>query len=475
MIISLIKYFFIIVSCFILYTKILDIKNTKLHILIFLINSITISCLSYGVSLLTPYLRIFSMMFLFFLSALLVFKRNILTTFTSTVISFGASYICYVISAIITSPVSLIWAHWNIPKNLFNPITVPLIGIIQIFLSNIPFFFKRLRKGMPFLENFGNSIIGLVLCILIVIASTLLTVNSTDDLIFAVTIPSLFISGLLLVAWWRKQLTKTYIEKIRQRELESLHIEVENLKNENEKLSKIIHKDNKLIPSMIMTVKAALNTNSSDELKQLTTELEILTNERAGTLAAYENKNATISATGCFRLDAILQYLHNKMISNEINFVLANSVDMKHVVSTVIDENSLSTLIADLVENALIATRNQSDKYILLNFDYYNGNFNISISDSGVPFSPAVYRNLGINRYTTHKKDGGSGIGLMTSLELIKKHSSSFIIEELDNQTYSKKVIVTFDGLSQIRINSQRPEVCKLTPYRNDIIFTLNT
>ena len=414
-------------------------------------------------------------MFLFFLSALLVFKRNILTTFTTTVISFGVGYICYIISAIITSPVSLIWAHWNIPQNLFNPITVPLIGITQVFLCNIPFYFKRLRKGMPFLENFGNSIVGLVLCISIVIVSSLLTVNSTDDLLFAITIPSLFILALLLVSWWRKQLTKTYIEKIRQRELESLYIEIEKLKNENEKLSKIIHKDNKLIPSMIMTVKATLNSNSFEELEKLRTELEILTNERAGTLAAYENNNATIAATGCLRIDAILQYLHNKMTSNEINFVLANSVDMKHVVSTVIDENSLSTLIADLVENALIATKNQSSKFILLNFCYINDNFCISISDSGEPFSPAVYRNLGINRYTTHKKDGGSGIGLMTSLELINKHSASFIVEELDNQTYSKNIIVSFDGLSQIRINSQRPEVCKLTPYRKDIIFTQNT
>ena len=79
---------------------------------------------------------------------------------------------------------------------------------------------------------------------------------------------------------------------------------------------------------------------------------------------------------------------------------------------------------------------------------------------------------MGKTRYTTHGDSGGTGIGLMTTFELIKVYSASFIINENFNYSpYCKKVSVCFDGLYQIKIHSNRDEIFNVASYRDDIIF----
>ena len=82
-----------------------------------------------------------------------------------------------------------------------------------------------------------------------------------------------------------------------------------------------------------------------------------------------------------------------------------------------------------------------------------NESFIISVYDSGITFEKKVIDNLGKRRITTHKKTGGSGIGLMTTAQLLRKHNASFVIDEnVDSESYTKKVSVIFDGLSQCRL-----------------------
>ena len=72
----------------------------------------------------------------------------------------------------------------------------------------------------------------------------------------------------MLFFWWRKRLYSDYLEKLKQREIASLEKiieeqaeEIHKLKHHNEELSKIIHRDNKLIPSMQIAVKTLLNSD----------------------------------------------------------------------------------------------------------------------------------------------------------------------------------------------------------------------
>ena len=146
--------------------------------------------------------------------------------------------------------------------------------------------------------------------------------------------------------------------------------------------------------------------------------------------------------------------------------------DIKYFTESVLDEKALSTLIADLGENAIISIGNVNRRNILLSIGVREGTYAIDLFDSGTPFDESVIKNLGIKRYTTHKAEGGSGIGLMTTFEILKEHNASFEIEELEsNELYTKRVAVIFDNKSAIRIFSKRSTIIAEVNKRKDIIL----
>lgn len=137
-----------------------------------------------------------------------------------------------------------------------------------------------------------------------------------------------------------------------------------------------------------------------------------------------------------------------------------------------ISEDALVTLIADLTENAIIATKESESKNIHLSLDMENNNFCISVFDSGIHFEPYTIENAGKKKASTHLNDGGSGIGLMTTFTFLREYLASFIIDEtIENEKYTKKVTVLFDSLNEFRINSQRNEILAIGNARPDIIL----
>ncbi len=91
--------------------------------------------------------------------------------------------------------------------------------------------------------------------------------------------------------------------------------------------------------------------------------------------------------------------------------------------------------------------------------------------NSGEFFNTDILLNFGIKKATTHLHEGGSGIGLITVYEILRKYKASFILDELDNNTlFSKKLSISFNNLNQNFINSDRPEISLLTDQLNFII-----
>src|SRR5690606_7729475 len=128
-------------------------------------------------------------------------------------------------------------------RELFNIITHLLIGMVQLLISSLPFRLRRLKKGMPFIMQKTSNTVGIIISIFILLAISLLGIRENNDFILASYILFTAICGLLLIVWWRRQITKSYLEKLRTKEMMDLRNDFAALKKENEKLSKIIHKD----------------------------------------------------------------------------------------------------------------------------------------------------------------------------------------------------------------------------------------
>ena len=485
MLITFIKYFAMIICAFYVYLKLLNIslkRDRYISVVLFIILILPI------IYLLRKYASPATTLVLVLI--LTIYLTKITETpfnlsFPTSVIAYGIAYFIFLLS---TAVMSALGYSYFLFKGDYPPdlIIIIFISLIQILCTAIPFKFRRLRNGMPTLKEHTFSDNGVYISVLALQAASFLSVRENKNLIFIIPFFFTFLCGITLFFWWKSSITKKYLERLKAREIEGLqkmieenNLQIEQLKRHNDELSKIIHKDNKLIPAMEYAVREYLTatehtptTNTASAKGQgLLEQLACLTKERTGILTNYESNNKKLSPTDIPSIDTLLTYMSKKAREHEISFDVSLSGGITHLTKQTMEEADLRTLLADLIDNAIIATKKSSCRNILINLGFNDGWYSIDIFDSGELFKAETLSKIGLKRTTTHAKEGGSGIGLMTVFELIKKCQASFIIEELsDSQLFTKKVSVCFDQLGEFRIQTSREEIQKSLSDHSNVI-----
>ncbi len=473
------KFFTITLSTFYVFYKLNNIKLKNKHVFIVLFFSIICGILMLAVRS-TFNAFIYVLLFLIIsLQLKFLIKKNINFTTLYTLIALSISSIYF----FFLSAISTILTYHILNDTLFGFIFSVLICCILQFISiYITFKLKRLKSATADINSLLTSNIGIYIsAVLLVFFSATIDINKLfESLTILFTIAFL---SILLVIWWRNHITQVYKEKIQIRNSEiyentikELEEQVSKYSIDNEKMSKVIHKDNKIIPAMHFALTEILTCTSMEQQKtkssSLLNQINALTDERKNILTTKNSKELNFPSTNITSTDACLVYLYNKATKSNIFIKFTISLDLKDIISTIINENDFNTLMLDLCENAIIATSYSEKKEILIETTYINNIFSIKIYDTASHFEPNIISSLGIRRATTHLIDGGSGIGLMSSVELIKKHSASFYINELkENNLYSKCVSVEFDKKSEIRIHSDRQRIVKIANSRKDLVL----
>ena len=484
MFITFIKYLSIIICSFYTYLHLLNIKQNKAprSFILFLL------LLLPEIYFLRKYAASFSIIIMVVLFAFYV--RNALKTplnlsLIVSALSIGIAHLTFTIAAFLLS-LGVYLISPLIGEYTPNLIGIISIGIIQFFLTVLPFRLKRLKNGMPFLYKCDSGDIGVYISIILLLAASFLGMKKDDDLVIIIPIFFSIICGFALLFWWRSNITRNYVKKAKSRELEELqetideyHNQMEQLKHHNKELSRIIHKDNKLIPAMEYAVRDYLISMQQEpskekqiiKAKELLAQLNDMSQERTGIINNYEADNKILPSTDVSSLDILLSYMYQKAKQHQIGLDLTVSGDVRYIIEKLMKEADLKTLLADLIENAIIATKAATKKNILINLGISGYYYTIDIFDSGAPFITETLLNAGIKQTTTHKNDGGSGIGLMTAFDLLRKYEASFVIDDcFYHNTFTKKVSVCFDHLNQYRINTKRNDI-QLLSKRNDIIL----
>ncbi len=477
----------IIISCS-LYTffKLLHLKACKIIVYKFLIYLFVVLPAIY-------FLRInaISLSFVFLVITLIAFiaiitKISLNLTITVSIISVGFSYLTFIVAAFPAALIVTLLLRFILPKSsgsYTDVIGVVIACLIQIVLVMISFRIKRLKNGMPFLLENGSSDVGVYVSFTLLIAASCLSMNKDDSIIKLIPFIFIVISGLIVLFWWRKSLTKKYIEKAKSREMQSLQetiaqkdAEIERLKCHNEELSKIIHKDNKLIPALEYAVRQYLLAAESEadgagRLPQghiLLCQIESASSERRGIITSYESDSKRLPATGVPSVDALLMYMLQRSKELQIDLNLSLSGSVKYLIENIAAEQDINTLLADLIENAIVAVKACASKNILVHIGIVDNCYSMSIFDNGIPFTSETLNDIGLKRTTTHAGEGGSGIGLMTAFEILRKYQASYVIEDVDNMLYTKSVSVCFDHLGQFRIKSKNKEHIEQFSARED-------
>ncbi|MCM1284001.1 MAG: GHKL domain-containing protein [Muribaculaceae bacterium] len=465
-----------------LYTHFLNISAKRT-----LLSRITVvtllSIVSNAVYFLTGISAYILSLLLFFLLLLYFYHNPVKVTLTIGMLAYGISYVLYGVGSLFVGAwlaVSGLALQETTPKYLYM-----LIGLISIAMGEGIFKIRRLRKGLKLDSQGSVFIVCLVLGILLnlcILAGT--HWRSISYVKRGIILFLLFALGFLFFAIWQSLITSYYRKRLRRMELESLRQElaekeayIRKLEENNDGLAHIIHRDNKLIPAMETSVQAFLQSvvEPPEEVKAhgraLSGQLEELAKGRRGILAAYESSRESVAQTGHVGLDGVLSYMHGRAAEKKICCEVKVGTGFAEAVPARIGETDCSHLLSDLIENAIIAIGDSEKRAILIHLGVLTHFPVIEVSDSGAPFDPAVYKEFGLERHSTHLHEGGSGIGLLDIWEIKKKYRASLHIHEFspEGKPYTKKLALVFDGKGHFLIRSYRNAELAMQNVRSDL------
>lgn len=396
-------------------------------------------------------------------------------SYIAVILSSAISYGIFVISS---SILLLIFMPIYYQANYFPYIFFMIVtGILGTFLMICLLKIRRFHNGMSFLYSARFTNLGMFVCLFCMLLLSYMRLNNTPSPKLALVIHLLLgASIILLICWWQAQLTKSYRNKLQALELESLRSELQEkmllldkLQKENNELSRLIHKDNKLIPAMENAVYEYLRSDFSDKsdaLAQgnlLVKELQNLSQNRHEILSAFASARTPGFSTGIVSLDALLNYMNKKITSLNGNLTTNISRTALSQLLNIISADDLVHLLADLIENAIIAVSGCPTRDIKLQISQHGSYPFMELSDTGTPFEIVTLVNFGVKASTTHANDGGTGTGLMDIWEIKSKYMASLHIIEYESASpFQKNVSISFDRKNQYLIYTWRPDA--ITP-----------
>jgi len=483
---SIIKFFGLTINCIYIYMKILNIRDiSKLKILSAIIFSAIASIVMYFFRFCVPDIRPIIILVSVFIYAAIGMRVKTDIMITAAVISGGISYglmgIAVILSAFVFGVLS------RTPNMVLASV---LILILSIASTNIIFRISRLKKGFAFLQNAESGGIGIVLSGIVIIAINLIEIKDTQDPTAVLLLIGIIVCMIGMLFWWRHNLTELYRKRLNEKTIKEYEAamaekdkQINDMNECNDYLSKMLHRDNKLIPAMYYSVKSFLDASAKSGSADIQTEgsrildgLSEVMQERAKMILNNQRAHKVLQSTKVQLIDSILNFMLLKASKNEIEFDFIMTESVERMTETVIQKDKLEMLLADLIENAIIATSRSTYKKILLTIGIADGCYEINVQDSGIPFEAETLFSLGLKKSTTHAGEGGSGVGYMSTFEILREAGASLIITEYMSKEYSfsKSIKIRFAGEFKYFVYSCRSaELGTYTDRANTLISNL--
>lgn len=472
---KIIKIIFINNLSFFVWKKLINYKENN-HF-----KTIIIVCLSIGEAFIElkmqsipTLLRIIGMYFIYGIILAKITKKPIYYTITIFFISLTITYIMYIISIIFAG---IIVKVLNLSLNINNTLIFILTILIEIIIMSLIFKIKRIKNGIPFLQNeqkVGNiGVIGIVFIgIALIVYSFIQDTVHTKYIFFG-----MIIELICFFIWLKRKITVYYRQRLKERTVEELESEIRardericEVVDENSRLAEVNHKFSSRIRAledfsckMIERPEIAelMRCEFGDEFADFEEAVKNVSEEFSSEMKHAVIIRKNLPKTGVFGVDNLLEYMCKESAKNGIDFDVKINGNILFMVQKIIDSKMLETLLGDHIKDAIIAINSSQNTYknILVTIGIVKECYEISIYDTGIEFEIDTLLKLGLERITTHKSTGGSGIGFMTTFETLAKTKASLIIEEkhpITNNDYTKIVRIRFDGKKEYRIKSYR-------------------
>ncbi len=395
---------------------------------------------------------------LLFMISMLFSRYKVNNTVTVTIISFVINYSILIAASILNFVLNKIIL---INNDYINLLTIILFQIILLYkVMNT----KKLKNGVYFIKddtkNDYMDVLALNICIISIFSIILLSFDSIE--INMKIFPILIIGIIALVITVGKIIQLYYKQKLlindlneTKDELAARNKEIEKLEQENLNFSKIshslAHKQKSLehkIDELLLNSEIAGEIDVRDRLEEISKKL-------------YKTPIVKLDKTGITQVDDMLNVMQSECIKNNIEFDLQIIGNVYHIINNIVTVDELEILIADHVKDAIIAINHTDNvnRSILVRLGKIDECYGLYIHDSGIEFEKETLEKLGKEPITTHKSEGGTGMGFMNTFDTLKKCKGSLIINEIgkpSKDNFTKIVMIRFDGKNEFRVISYR-------------------
>ena len=461
------------------YVKITDSKLKPIHLLYIPAFAVC----SAGLHFVWVYFRLavpVALLFICVLAFFIGFRRRFYSTLSLSTMALGMTVFFMAVSTAIASLAMLLLDRF-IPENFKDLFIVSIFSVLMILLTLLIFKIKKIKKRIVPITN--DDVYEKLL--FISVFGMTLTFTTDREATF-LEIGFIFISFccLSIILGWRKMTANSYRKNILDRNVEVLeysareyNAERERLAEQNSELAKIIHRDNKLLPAMELSVRSLLERYPDDkQAKELLQGLNKLFAERANAVESFRSEATILQTSGDVTIDSVLGFLNAKAADYKVEFTAeAEEGAVEFFREQFKELTDFNAILCDLGENALIAARHAENGKVKAVLDYAGGIATLKLYDNGAPFDEKVIAEMGRTEITTHKNDGGSGIGLVTAFKILKKYSASICIDEVladdacKADGYAKCIVIRADGNGLRVIKTGRDSVKKIAASRSDL------
>ena len=313
--------------------------------------------------------------------------------------------------------------------------------------------------------------------------------------------------AVIIIVNWKNTITHSYLEQISIRDFDIMNanlskakLRIDELSADNERMGHILHRDKKLVSAMENDVESFVKEVldyvddpsfrerlSEKQLKDISgfrehgnkilDDLHEMAKGREGMIIKQERSVEKLPKTNVSSVDRLFKYMQDKAYDSDISFHVTVAKDIKDIgelFEKTISDEDFCTLLADLIDNAIIATKYNNGKQVMVNisrvsddkaniFDklkYNPKDIAVHIFDSGIPFTKEVLVKYGLEKITTHADDKGNGLGLMKTYDTLSKCGASLFIHEFDTDSgfYTKEITVVFNRKHQYLIYTNRDD-----------------
>lgn len=391
-------------------------------------------------------------------------ESNIGYSILTTIIALSINYILYFMAIIITFIPSV---FLNVKNDYINLAIIILIDSIFVCIF---YKIKKFKYGFSFLEKEHSKeyfdMLILNISMIILFCSAILSnynLISSGSFFF-----SFIIFAIIMFITIQKSLQLYYKQKLLIQDLNETKKELGEKKQEIKQLEKEILSFSKTSHSIVHEQK--LLKYKLDELmlkNEMAVEIDI--RDRINNISKEICKEAAVVElfkTGISEIDNVLEYMQSECVKNKIDFQVQINGNIHYMMNHYIAKENLKILLADHIKNAIIAINysKNRNKSILVRLGKIEGIYSLYVYDSGIEFEIETLLNLGKKPMTTHRDDGGTGMGFMNTFDTLKEHKASMTIYEYSKpkeEDFTKLIMIKFDKKNEFKICSYRSEEIK--------------